>query len=621
MSQSGMFQNGTFPPGTVVQELTGQAGGPVFPDALNNINIVGTHGINTAGNIVPNTITVAIDNSIILGDLTPIVPGLDALEAKTGDITLDDGNINLPATNNAGTVGEIRFDGNRWISQYGATNTFVGQNSGNTTLDVTQAISNTAIGASAGLALTTGRYNCLLGLYAGTSITSGSGCVFIGQSAGSHSTTSSDCIFIGSAAGNTVTTGTLGTIGIGGNSLFSLTTGRNNVSIGDDSCLLTTTANNCTIVGTNAGQSINGDYNNAFGGGALSKCAQGTSNCAFGYTSSWNNVFGSRNITIGNLSLYNANNPSDCIAIGYNSAKNYATVESRNIVIGENDAVATENGTIRIGHSTISVSDKSNIFIGSSVAPAIVPASCIDSVVIGCNAGHSLSIGKLNCIVGHGAASHISGGSSNCVFGYNAASAYLTNESSNIVIGNSGTATDQNKIRIGATGSGVGQQDNCYIAGIQTVNVGSVATVVSISGDHLGQTAITQGAGITVTPGANSITIAATAVSAIIWSTIGASGALVAGHGYICTAGAALSFSLPAISAVGDTVALVLDGSTSWSITQAAGQSILVAGSATTPGVGGSLTSTSQGDMLMLVCSVANTRWNAISIIGNITVV
>lgn len=106
----------------------------------------------------------------------------------------------------------------------------------------------------------------------------------------------------------------------------------------------------------------------------------------------------------------------------------------------------------------------------------------------------------------------------------------------------------------------------------------------------------------------------------LIWQTIGASGALLVNVGYICTAGAALSFSLPATSAVGAQVALTLDGSTSWTITQGAGQSIRVGSSSTAVGAGGSLSSTAQGDTVVMVCSVANTKWNVISEIGNITV-
>lgn len=105
------------------------------------------------------------------------------------------------------------------------------------------------------------------------------------------------------------------------------------------------------------------------------------------------------------------------------------------------------------------------------------------------------------------------------------------------------------------------------------------------------------------------------------WSIVGASATLVVNTGVICTTGAALSFALPAVSAVGDTCEVVLDGSTSWSITQAAGQSIRAGILASTVGAGGSVTSTLRGDAIKIVCEVANTTWIATSMVGNLNVV
>lgn len=131
---------------------------------------------------------------------------------------------------------------------------------------------------------------------------------------------------------------------------------------------------------------------------------------------------------------------------------------------------------------------------------------------------------------------------------------------------------------------------------------------------------LTAGTGVSITNGAGSITVSAVG-GGLTWSVKGASGALVVNNGFICTTGAALSFSLPATSAVGDVVALSLDGSTSWTITQAANQQIRLGATQTTLGVGGSLASTSVGDTVTLVCSVANLRWNVVSSFGNITFV
>lgn len=110
--------------------------------------------------------------------------------------------------------------------------------------------------------------------------------------------------------------------------------------------------------------------------------------------------------------------------------------------------------------------------------------------------------------------------------------------------------------------------------------------------------------------------------SGIAWSNITASQALVVNRGYFCvSAGGALSLSLPATSAVGSVIEVSLDGATSFTITQGAGQQIRLGNVATTAGVGGSLASTQQGDSVRIVCRTANLLWNVLSSMGNPTIV
>lgn len=131
---------------------------------------------------------------------------------------------------------------------------------------------------------------------------------------------------------------------------------------------------------------------------------------------------------------------------------------------------------------------------------------------------------------------------------------------------------------------------------------------------------ITPGSGITIVNGPGTITISSTTGS-LTWTVISASQTLAVENGYICGGGGALSLALPATSAVGDIIEITLDGSTSFTITQTAGQSIKFGSGVTTTGVGGSVTSTQQGDSIRMVCSVANLRWNVLSAIGNPTIV
>lgn len=108
--------------------------------------------------------------------------------------------------------------------------------------------------------------------------------------------------------------------------------------------------------------------------------------------------------------------------------------------------------------------------------------------------------------------------------------------------------------------------------------------------------------------------------SPTVWNDTTASGAISVNNGYSVSSGA-VSLSLPATAAFGTSFNVSLQGGTSWTITQAVGQSIRFGNTSTTIGVGGSLASQAQGDTISCVCDVANTHWFVESSVGNLTVV
>ncbi len=57
MSQAGFFSSSIVPPGSGIQTLTGNTGGPIGPDGGQNINILGGDGIEVTG--AGNTLTVS----------------------------------------------------------------------------------------------------------------------------------------------------------------------------------------------------------------------------------------------------------------------------------------------------------------------------------------------------------------------------------------------------------------------------------------------------------------------------------------------------------------------------------------------------------------------------------
>jgi len=142
--------------------------------------------------------------------------------------------------------------------------------------------------------------------------------------------------------------------------------------------------------------------------------------------------------------------------------------------------------------------------------------------------------------------------------------------------------------------------------------------------DSLGNITLTStGSSVAITGSTNSINFDVVGTGDLIWQTIFASQSLAAKNGYICISpGGALLLALPAVSSLGDTIEVTLDGATSFTITQPNSTSQVRYGNITTTlGTGGSLTTTNPGDTIRIVCQTANSRWNILSSIGNITYV
>jgi hypothetical protein len=129
---------------------------------------------------------------------------------------------------------------------------------------------------------------------------------------------------------------------------------------------------------------------------------------------------------------------------------------------------------------------------------------------------------------------------------------------------------------------------------------------------------LTAGAGISVTPGHNSITIAAS--GGVNWAAVpGNTIALVADGGYMLDNGALTTATLPLTCAVGETIRLIGSGTGLFLIAQNAGQSIKLGNVSSTVGVMGDLSSSSQYDSIELLCIVADTVFAVLSSVGNFT--
>lgn len=132
---------------------------------------------------------------------------------------------------------------------------------------------------------------------------------------------------------------------------------------------------------------------------------------------------------------------------------------------------------------------------------------------------------------------------------------------------------------------------------------------------------LTQGPGIIITNGPGTITISA--VLSTVWSAVSSAtnpNTLVTGSGYIPKGAPAVVFVLPAAAALGDTFHVAGHGNL-WTIQQNALQTITLGAQTTTPGVLGSVTATSIKDCAEIVCVTANTEFEIIRSIGNLTIV
>lgn len=303
--------------------------------------------------------------------------------------------------------------------------------------------------------------------------------------------------------------------------------------------------------------------------------------------------YGDNNIFIGasagNFTL-NPVTAADNIGIGASALDDLTTgFQNTALGIGSLDHIATSNNNTAIGYHALNQLEQG------------FPGAWTSNVALGASSGFGLEDGNQNTFLGTLSAENVVSGSNNIAIGYNSATAYTTTESSNIIIGNVGTIAESNVLRIGTQGSGAGQQNTCYIAGITgvTTSNSNMVTIDTTSGQL----------------GAASIPVS------ITWSVITANQTAAINNGYICNKASTLTLALPATSAVGSIIEVTgINTATGWQITQASGQQIFFGTSSTTLGATGTLTSSAIRDSIRMVCVVANTTWNVVSAVGNITV-
>lgn len=599
MSQAGVTSLRTGG-GATTETLTGNSGGAVSPDASFNINIVGnnTSGINIVGVPAANTLTVvayqgtttqqgtltlATNAETIAGTDTAKAITADDLKAKLGTQTAH-GVLVAEGTSSALTALAVGTNGQVLLGSTGADPVFA-----------------TLTSSDSSISFTTGAGTLSLQVAGGTTV----GKTITGNSGGALSPTAGNWNILGtgsittSGSGSTLTTQLTGLtnhsllVGAGTATITNLgvaTDGQLPIgSTGANPVLATLTAGTGIAVTNGAGSislavaasvplSFAGDSGTATpAANSISFNATPTSGSTVAFTGSGSTV---------SLNVTNSSNFNTLIGLLAGNASPSGTC---NTCVGYDSLFALSSG-------------------GSNTALGFASLA-------------SLQTTSSNTAIGYQALQNITTGAFNIALGYTAGNSYTVANSSNISIGNTGSAGESNAIRIGTNGSGSGQQNKCFIAGIDGVNVGSVAKVVTEASNQLGTATITAGTGISVTAGANTITIAATGAGFSWTDVTGATQTIVAENGYLADRAGGVAFTLPASATIGDTFRIVgVQGS--WTLAQAANQQIKFGSSATTVGVGGSLASTNAGDCIECVATntSASTVWRVMSSVGNITV-
>lgn len=318
----------------------------------------------------------------------------------------------------------------------------------------------------------------------------------------------------------------------------------------------------------------------------------------------------------GNIQIKTANATVTFVGSGAILTQDFAA--TTNLLLGSNGVIGTATNSAGVGTGALAAltNGTGNSAFGQGAGAAVNTGN--ENSFFGKSAGAAVNGGGQNLMCGKNAGSSLTSGSSNVILGQAAGSAYTAGESSNIIIGSgtTGTAAESHKIRIGTSGSGSNQQNACFIAGIDGVNVGSTAQVVTEVSGQLGTAVLTAGTGINITPTANVITISATG-SEMAWTDESASFNALVGNGYFVTANA--TATLPASPSQGNVIDFIVDSASGILTIQANTGQIIEVGKAISASAGTAV-SNFNGDSISLVYRASDTKWLAKSSIGTFTV-
>ena len=287
-----------------------------------------------------------------------------------------------------------------------------------------EVATNTAVGASALNANTTGSLS-----------------VAIGTSALAANTTSDANTAVGYQAASTQTTGALYTTAVGYQSLKANTSGTQNNAFGFLSLTANTTgSNNSGFSAYALNSNTTGGNNTALGNEALRSNTTASNNTAVGYISLNSNTTGASNSAFGHQSLYNNTTGTLNVALGP-TASYFNTTGSQNISIGYEalKANTTASNNVAVGFQSLlaNTTGGSNTAIGTQALQANTTADY--NTAVGYQAGYTATTNISNCFIGAKAGYAATGANNTYVGAYNSggngSGSAMTSGNSNTILG------------------------------------------------------------------------------------------------------------------------------------------------------------------------------------------
>jgi hypothetical protein len=275
---------------------------------------------------------------------------------------------------------------------------------------------NTAVGASALTANTTGSQSAYFGWRSGYSNTTGDNNAAFGDVSLYSNTTGSGNTAIGRATLYANTTASNNTA-VGYQSLSSNTTGIQNIAVGTDALLSNQTGNYNTAAGVGSLRLSTASNNSAFGWVALNSNTSGANNVAVGTSALQSNTTASNNTAVGFQAAYTGVTALGVTAVGSTALKlntgNYNTgvglealllntSGTNNTAVGTDalysNTTASNNSAFGKDALLYNTTGASNVAIGASALSANTTAS--DNTAVGYRSGSSLTTGAGNVAIG-----------------------------------------------------------------------------------------------------------------------------------------------------------------------------------------------------------------------------